>query len=165
MSYFVEKSILPCSCITHPSETGVRYTYVYMKRYLHIFLKVIFSLILIMPVAGATGMLGEATRDLYYTDEAFAFIQALTDVMYINYMMAVVHVLALIALWTKREALAALLELPISLNVVAFHLVLDTGLFTAGALLGNVMLLINLYLLWKNRDMYRPLIEQHTPKA
>ncbi len=136
-----------------------------MKKYLHIFLKVIFSLILLLPVAGATGMLGEATRDLYHTDEAFAFIEALVDVMYINYMMAVVHILALIALWTRREALAGLLELPISLNVVAFHLVLDGGLFTAGALLGNIMLLINLYILWKNRDLYAPLLAPRAHKA
>ena len=142
----------------------MRYTGMYMKKYLHIFLKAILSLIMLMPVVGATGMLGEATRDLYNSDEAFAFIEALVAVMYINYMMAVVLILALIALWTRREALAGLLILPISLNVVAFHLVLDGGLFTAGALLGNIMLLINLYLIWVNRFVYRPLI-QPAPKA
>jgi hypothetical protein len=44
-----------------------------MKKILHIIAKVVLSLILILPVAGATGMLGEATRDLYNTDLAFAF--------------------------------------------------------------------------------------------
>ncbi len=130
-----------------------------MKKYLHIIAKVLFSLILLMPVLGATGMLGEATRDLYNTDEAYAFIQTLVSVMYINYMMSVVHILALVALWTKREALAALLVLPITLNVVGFHLVLDGGLFTAGALLGNIMLVLNLYLLWKNRRAYTNLLQ------
>src|SRR5690606_21588844 len=104
----------------------------FMNKYLHLFVLVIFSLILILPVLGTTGMLGEATRDLYNTDRAFAFIQLLTDIRYINYMMAVVHLIALAALWTKREALAALLVLPITLNVVAFHLVIDGGLFTGG---------------------------------
>lgn len=130
-----------------------------MKKYLHIAAKVIFSLILILPVAGATGMLGEATRDLYNTDQAFAFIQTLTDIGYITYMMAVVHIIALIALWTKREALAALLELPISLNVVAFHLFLDGGLFTGGAVLANLMLILNVYLLWRNREAYAALLK------
>lgn len=129
-----------------------------MKKYLHLFVLVIFSLILMLPVLGTTGMLGEATRDLYNTDRAFAFIQLLTDIRYINYMMAVVHLIALAALWTKREALAALLVLPITLNVVAFHLVIDGGLFTGGAVLGNIMLLINLYLLWRNRTTYLPLV-------
>lgn len=128
-------------------------------KILDIILKVIFSLILLLPIAGSTGLLGEATRELYNTDIAFAFIEMLVEVGYINWMMTVVHVLALIALWTKREALAALLELPISLNVVAFHAVIDGGLLTAGASLGNIMLLINLYLLWRYRAAYKGILE------
>lgn len=127
---------------------------------MHIALKVLFSLILLLPVVGVTGLLGEATRDLYNTDRAFAFIQALTEIAYISYMMAVVHVIALVCLWTKREALSALLVLPIALNVVGFHLVLDGGLFTGGALLGNIMLAINIYLLWIHRGQYMPLLNK-----
>ena len=104
-------------------------------------------------------MLGEATRDLYNTDQAFAFIQMIVDTMYINYMMVAVHIIALIALWTKREALAALLIAPITANVFAFHFFIDGGMFTEGAVLANVMLLLNLYLLWKNRDAYKPLLK------
>lgn len=129
-----------------------------MKKALHIAAKVLLSLIVLLPVVGVTGMLGEATRDLYNTDLAFSFIQALTSVMYINYMMAVVLIIAFIALWTKREALAALLIAPITANVVAFHLFLDGGLLTGGALLGNLMLLLNVYLLWKNREAYQSLL-------
>lgn len=136
-----------------------------MKKYIHVGIKVVFSLILLLPILGSTGMLGEATRDLYNTDEAFAFIKALTDTMYITYMMTVVHIIALIALWSGREPLAALLELPISLNVVAFHLILDGGLFTGGALLGNIMLLINLYLLYRNRQAYEPLLFPSRPTS
>ncbi len=128
-------------------------------KILDIILKVIFSLILLLPIAGATGVLGEATRELYNTDLAFAFIEMIVEVGYINWMMVVVHVLALIALWTRREGLAALLELPITLNVVAFHAVIDGGLLTAGASLGNVMLLINLYLLWKYQASYKAIFE------
>ena len=131
-------------------------------KYLHTTAKVLFSLILILPILGATGIFPEATRDLYQTDLAFAFIEMLTEVGYITFMMTVVHVLALIALWTKREPLAALLELPISLNVVAFHLVIDGGLFTSGAWLGNLMLIINVYLLWKYKAALRPLL---TPRV
>ena len=133
-----------------------------MKRILHILAKVVLSLILLLPVVGTTGILGEATRDLYNTDLAFAFIQILTTVMYINYMMAVVHIVALIAFWTKREALAALLIAPITANVVAFHYFIDGGPFTSGAVLGNVMLLLNIYFLWVNREAYGSLL---APKA
>jgi len=130
-----------------------------MKKYLHVIAKGLFSLILILPIIGSTGLLGEATRDLYNTDIAFAFIEMLTDIGYITYMMTAVHIIALLALWTKREALATLLELPISLNVVGFHLVIDGGLLTAGAMLGNLMLLLNLYLLWKNREVIKRVTE------
>ncbi|MAQ59570.1 hypothetical protein CL638_02595 [bacterium] len=129
-----------------------------MKKTLHIVAKVILSLILLLPVLGLTGMLGEPTRDFYNSDEAYAFIQMLTEVMFINYIMAVVHIIALIALWTKRELLAALLVLPITVNVVAFHLFLDGGLLTGGAILGNIMLLINLYLLWIHRNRLKTLL-------
>lgn len=130
-----------------------------MKRILHITAKVLLSLILLLPIVGTTGLLGEATRNLYNTDLAFAFIQMLVTVMYINYIMAAVLVVALVALWTKREALAALLILPITVNVVAFHLFLDGGLLTGGALLGNIMLVLNGYLLWKNRASYATLLQ------
>ncbi len=130
-----------------------------MKKYLHLGAKILFSIILLLPIVGITGALGEPTRALYNTDLAYAFIMMLTDIGYINYMMVVVHALALFALWTKRELLGALLVLPITCNVVAFHAVIDGGLFTGGAVLGNLMLLINLYLLWANRQLFRVLTE------
>lgn len=131
-----------------------------MKKYLHIAAKVIFSLILLMPVLGATGIFPEATRDLYNTDQAFAFIHMLSTAAYIMYMMVVVHVFAIIALWTRREVVGALLALPITLNVVGFHFWLDGGLLTAGASMGNVMLLINLYLLYIHRAKLQTLAKQ-----
>jgi hypothetical protein len=129
-----------------------------MKKAVDIVLKVIFSLILVMPILGTFGILGEATRDLYNTDLAFAFIEMLVAVGYINYMIAVVHVIALIALWTKREALAAVLVAPITANVVGFHTFIDGGPFTAGASLGDLMLLLNVYFLWMYREAYKPLL-------
>ncbi len=128
-------------------------------KILDILLKFILSLILLLPVGGFFGILSEPTRNLYNTDLAFAFIEMLTEVVYINAIMVVVHIIALGALWTRREALAALLVLPISINVVAFHMMLDGGLFTAGAAMGNIMLLINLYLLWKYRAAYKAILE------
>jgi hypothetical protein len=125
-----------------------------MKKYLHIVLKIVFSLILLLPVAGLLGILPPPTRELYNTDIAFAFIETLAETAYINYMMVVVHVAALIALWTRREALAALLMTPITANIIGFHAFLDGGLFTGGAILGNILLALNLYFLWQNRKIY-----------
>lgn len=128
-----------------------------MKKYLHLLAKIIFSLILIMPILGILGIFPPPTRDLYNTDTAFAFIETLAEVGYINYIMAVVQISALLALWTRREALAALLMLPITVNIIGFHAFIDGGLFTAGAMLGNLLLIINLYFLWINRAEYRNL--------
>ena len=109
---------------------------------------------------GATGIFPPATRDLYNTDEAFSFIEMLTTAAYIIYMIAVAHVLAVIALWTRREVVGALLALPITLNVVGFHMFLDGGLFTAGALMGNVMLALNLYFLFIHCTKLQTLAKQ-----
>jgi putative oxidoreductase len=130
-----------------------------MKKAIDIVLKVLLSLILVTPILGLTGAF-PPTQDLYNTPEAFAFIQMMTEGRYISIIMAVVHVVALVCLWTRRTGLAALLILPITVNVVAFHAFLDGGLLTGGAVLGNIMLLINAYFLWQHRREYAPLLTQ-----
>ena len=130
-----------------------------MRKWVDIALRVLLSLILVLPILGLLRIFPPPTADLYNTPRAFAFIEMLTDVQYISVMMAVVHLIALYCLWSGRVALAALLILPITLNVVGFHLVLDGGLFTGGAVLGNVMLAINLYLLWQQRRRYQSLLQ------
>ena len=37
---------------------------------------------------------------------------------------------------------------------------MDGGLFIGGAVLVNVMVLINMYFLWKYRAAYRPMLEK-----
>ncbi len=131
-----------------------------MKKFTHVFLKVLFSLVLLFPVLGILGVFPPPTRDLYNTDQAFAFIMMLAETGYINYMMVVVHIAALIALWTKREALAALLMVPIVANIIGFHAFLDGGLLTSGAMLANLLLALIIYFLWRNRRAYAPLLEK-----
>jgi polyferredoxin len=129
-----------------------------MRKGVDIALKVVLSLILVLPILGWLGVGPPATQDLYNTPEAFAFIQTITEGRYITTIMVVVHVVALVCLWTRRTALAALLILPITVNVVGFHAFLDGGLLTGGAVLGNIMLLINAYFLWQHRREYTPLL-------
>jgi hypothetical protein len=129
-----------------------------MRKAVDIALKVVLSLILVLPILGLLGVGPPPTQDLYNTPQAFAFIETITEGRYISIIMSVVHVIAFVCLWTRRTALAALLILPITINVVAFHLVLDGGLLTGGAVLGNIMLLINAYFLWKHRREYAPLL-------
>ncbi len=125
---------------------------------IHIVLKVVLSLIILMPIFGILGVFPSPTPDLYNTQEAFAFILMLMDTKYISILNAIVFAISLYLLWTRREALAAVLIFPITVNVVAFHLVLDGGLLTGGAVLGNIMLAINIYIFWKYRAQYASLL-------
>ncbi len=129
-------------------------------RIFNIVLKVVFGLILLMPVLGATGVFPPPTRDLYNTDAAFNFIVMLMDGKYITYMNAFVCFLSVMALSMKRTLFSALLALPVTVNVVGFHAFLDGGLLTGGALLGNVMALINLYLVYLYRNELRILLKK-----
>ncbi len=128
-------------------------------KIVHTIVKVLFSLLLVMPILGSFGVFPPPTRDLYTTDLAFAYIQILMEVGYVNFVMAIVMLLAVIAVWTKREALAALLLLPLTVNVVGFHAFVDGGLFSTGAILANAMLVFNVYFLWKNREQYHSLLK------
>jgi putative oxidoreductase len=129
-----------------------------MRKAVDIVLRVILSLILVLPILGTLGVFPPPTQDLYNTPQAFAFIQTITEGRYINIIMVLVHAVALVCLWTRRTGLAALLILPITVNIVAFHAFLDGGLLTGGAVLGNIMLLINVYFLWQHRREYAPLL-------
>ncbi len=131
-----------------------------MRKAVDIALQVFLSLILVLPILGWLGVFPPPTQDLYNTPEAFAFIQTITEGRYITIIMVMVHVVALVLLWTRRTALAALLILPITVNVVAFHAFLDGGLLMPGAIPGNIMLPINAYFLWKHRREYAPLLLQ-----
>lgn len=122
--------------------------------------KVVLSLLLISPILGALGIFPPPTPDLYNTPQAFSFIQSLYDGGYIVYLIAIVFALAIFFLWTKREALAALLILPVAINIIGFHAFLDGGLFTAGALMADVLFLLTLYFLYQNCARYRSLFER-----
>lgn len=133
-----------------------------MKKYIYIVAKVVFSLIILLPVVSLVGLMFgadiEPKPEYYNTPEAFLFIKLLMDAMYITVINALVFVVGLVLLWTKRAALAAVLVFPITVNVFTFHAFMDGGLFTEGAFLGNIMFIINIYFLWYHREQYRQLL-------
>ncbi|MEK7632583.1 MAG: hypothetical protein AAB473_02215 [Patescibacteria group bacterium] len=123
-------------------------------------LKAILTLITVMPIAGVLGIFPEPTADLYTSQRSFAFIQAIMDAQYIMVVMAIVFAAVAVLLWTKRVALAALLLLPLTVNIVGFHLFLDGGLFTAGAIMADALLVLNIYFLYQQRARYAGLLEK-----
>lgn len=124
--------------------------------------KVLLTLLLVMPILGTLGIFPAPTADMYQTPEAFQFINLLMQSKYIMVINSVVYLITIYCLWTRRTALAALLLLPISINIVGFHAFLDGGLLTGGAVMGNVLLLLNLAFLWQQRANYKSLWEKRT---
>ncbi|HEY0908476.1 MAG TPA: hypothetical protein VGE35_03965 [Candidatus Paceibacterota bacterium] len=124
---------------------------------LNIVLRVVLGLLIISPILGVTGLFPAPTADMYNTADAFTFIDIMMKGGYITWIMAIVFAFTLYLIITNRMALAALLILPITVNIVGFHAFLDGGLFTAGAVMGNVLLLINAYFLWQNWSHYKSL--------
>lgn len=131
-----------------------------MKKVLHIVLRVLLGLLIISPILGALGIFPAPTPDLYNTPEAYNFIKSLYDSGYMMYMMAGVFFVALGCVITNRMALAALLILPISVNILAFHAFLDGGLLTPGAIMGDVLFLITIYFIWIHRSQYKVLLQK-----
>ncbi len=125
----------------------------------NIICKILLTLLLATPILGTLGIFPEPTRDMYQTDEAYNFIMILMHSGYVMWMMTVVFVLALILLWKNKTAVVALLLLPITLNIIGFHAFLDGGLLTGGAVMANVLFLINVYYLWINRQIYMNLVK------
>ena len=130
-----------------------------MKKAIHIVLKIILTLLLISPVLGALGIFPPPTPEMYTNPDAYSFILAIMN-SYLMWGISITSLLVIVLMWAKREALAALLLLPLAVNIVAFHATLDGGLFKAGAIMGNVLFLINVYLLYKNRDRYSELLKK-----
>lgn len=127
--------------------------------------KILLTLLLITPIFGALGLFPTPTPDMYQTPEAFQFVDLLMKSRYVMIINAFVFVVAIACLWTKRTALAALLLLPITVNIVGFHAFLDGGLHQPGAIMGNVLFLLNLAFLWQQRNHYRSLVSQHEGKT
>lgn len=129
-----------------------------MQKTINIFLKIVLSLILIMPILGVLGVFPQPTADMYKTKESYDFVMALYSSGYIMWTMGVVFALCLILILKNKMALVSLLLLPITLNILGFHMFLDGGLFNAGAIMADVLFALNLYFLYQNRDQYKALL-------
>jgi hypothetical protein len=127
---------------------------------LNIILRILLGLLLISPILGVLGVFPPPTADMYNTPEAFSFIEKLMEVGYINILIAIIFAVCLVLTIMNRMAFVALLLLPITLNIISFHAFLDGGVFTMGAIMGDVLFLLNLYFLWQNRAAYKVLLSK-----
>ncbi|MEH6764359.1 DoxX family membrane protein [Aequorivita antarctica] len=89
-----------------------------------------------------------------YTGDAAIFIDSLSNTGYILKVVGVFELfIGLLLLFNKWVPFALLLLAPITLNILLFHLFMDTP----GLIIAIVILALNAILIYKHWKVYRPL--------
>lgn len=89
-----------------------------------------------------------------YTGDAAIFIDSLSNTGYILKVIGVLEILiGLLLIINKAVPFALILLAPISVNILLFHLFMDTP----GLILAVVVILLNIILIYKHWKSYRPL--------
>ncbi len=89
-----------------------------------------------------------------YTGDAAIFIDSLSNSGYILKVVGTFEIfIGLLLLFNKWVSFALLLLAPITLNILLFHLFMDTP----GLILALVVLVLNTILIYKHWKVYRPL--------
>lgn len=126
-------------------------------RILSVVLRVLFALLLLTPVLGALGVFPAPTADLY-TPEGWAFMSAMMETGYMMPLLGVLCAVCLVLVVIGRTGLAAVLIAPMTVNVMFFHWFLDAAPISASSSLGYVLLVCNVFFLWKHWDAYKPML-------
>ncbi len=124
-------------------------------KVIHIIMRVLFGLVLLLPVLGALNVFPAPTADMY-TPQAWAFMQALTVTGYMLQLIGLTGFVGLVLVIIGRTALAAVIIAPLSLNVALFHITLDHSPLAA-VIPGTILVVCNVYFLWAERKKYREL--------
>lgn len=89
-----------------------------------------------------------------YTGDAAIFIDSLSDTGYILKVIGFLEIcIGLLLIINKAVPFALILLAPISVNILLFHLFMDTP----GLILAMVVILLNVILIYKHWKAYRPL--------
>jgi hypothetical protein len=124
---------------------------------LHQVLRVLLILLLLMPVAGGLGVFPPPTADMYPTPEGWAYMSALMATGFMMPTLTILCGVCALLMILNRTALAAALLAPFTVNVMLFHWFLDPTPIGASSSIAYVLLLLNAYFLWVNREKYRPM--------
>ncbi|MEM0517393.1 MULTISPECIES: DoxX family membrane protein [Aequorivita] len=89
-----------------------------------------------------------------YTGEAAIFIDSLSNTGYILYVVGIFEIfIGALLLFNKWVPFALLLLAPITVNILLFHIFLDTP----GLIAALVIVVLNVILIYKHWKVYRPL--------
>lgn len=122
---------------------------------LTIVMRVLFCLLLLLPVLGTLGVFPAPTADLY-TPQGWAFMKALMDTGYMMPLIGILCAVSFVLVAMGRTALAAVLMAPFTLNVILFHAFLDGTPLTA-LIPATILFVCNAFFLWTNRAKYADL--------
>ncbi|MDQ6420465.1 DoxX family membrane protein [Paenibacillus sp. LHD-117] len=126
------------------------------KSKLYTILRVVFGFML---VGSGFGMLFGFTTDMEYPSaSATAFMDSMDAAGYFFPFVGVVKIICGLAILLNRYAKAALVVfMPVSVNMAIFHLSLD---FASG-IAAYMIIALNTYLLFKNIEGYRSMLQIH----
>ncbi len=126
-------------------------------KILHHVCRVLLGLLCIIPICGTLGVFPAPTADLY-TPNGWAFMSAIMASGYLMPLMGLTFFAVLLCTILNRMALAAIIALPLTVNIVCFHAFVDTGLFSAPASMGVLLLVLNAFFVWESRGRYAQLV-------
>lgn len=121
----------------------------------NIVLRTLLGLFLLMPLFAAFGLIPEPTEEMYSTPEAWAYMSALMDTGFMMWAITIVSVVCGVLFLIGRTALGAVLLAPFTVNVILFHIFLDSSPITPNAIPAYILLALNVYFLWINRAKYQ----------
>jgi len=123
-------------------------------------LRIILTLILLIPVGGTLGLFPAPTAEMYGTAESWNFMSAMMQTGYMMPLIGLSFAICAILLFTGHQALSALMLVPLTVNIMAFHWFTNASPISAESALGYILLALNLYLLWYNRQKYQVLLKR-----
>ncbi|SRR3989344_1103306 len=120
--------------------------------------RIVFSISLIfgviLVILGVMAFMNLPLPD-FYPPKALAFLQALGDTGYMSYVTGIIQILVGLMFITRRYvALGAVILMPISFNIVIFHLFLDLKTIIPGL----IIFALNVFILYTEHDKYKSLL-------
>lgn len=90
-------------------------------------------------------------------EAATKLMMAFIESQWLMSLIAVIEIIAgILIIIPKTRALAALMIFPITVGIVFFHIFQDAS----GMIMGFVLLLINLWIIFENKEKYMPMINE-----
>lgn len=128
-----------------------------MKITAHI-LRILLGVFLLMPVLALFGVIPQPSAEMY-SEAGWEFMKALMDTGYMMPFIQISNVLCGILLLANRTALAAVMLVPLTLNIILFHIFLDATPVSASSSPAYILLIGNIIFLHQNRAKYKSILE------